>query len=281
MSAPAIVCSDLSFAWPDGDVVLSGLDVAFGAGRTGLIGANGSGKSTLLRLIAGELRPTAGTVRVARAGRVPPADRRPPRGPHRRRTARGGGAAAGVARGRGGRRRPRSPTSATPGTSRNARPRRWPASGCPPTSTGAADTLSGGEAVLTGLAGLLVRRLPVTLLDEPTNNLDRARPGAALRRRRAVVGRAARGEPRPGAARARRHHRRAARGRRADCSVGRCRPTRRSSRPSRTPRSGWCGSPRPTSAGSAASWSRPARSSPAASATPTPTTPTSASPRSS
>ena len=29
------------------------------------------------------------------------------------------------------------------------------------------DTLSGGEAVLTGLAGLLVRRLPVTLLDEP------------------------------------------------------------------------------------------------------------------
>ena len=36
-----------------------------------------------------------------------------------------------------------------------------------------ADTLSGGEAVLTGLAGLLVRRLPVTLLDEPTNNLDR------------------------------------------------------------------------------------------------------------
>ena len=35
------------------------------------------------------------------------------------------------------------------------------------------DTLSGGEAVLTGLAGLLVRRLPVTLLDEPTNNLDR------------------------------------------------------------------------------------------------------------
>jgi ATPase subunit of ABC transporter with duplicated ATPase domains len=27
--------------------------------------------------------------------------------------------------------------------------------------------------VLTGLAGLLVRRLPVTLLDEPTNNLDR------------------------------------------------------------------------------------------------------------
>ena len=49
MSAPAIVCTDLSFAWPDGEIVLSGLDIAFGAGRTGLIGANGSGKSTLLR----------------------------------------------------------------------------------------------------------------------------------------------------------------------------------------------------------------------------------------
>ena len=64
MSAPAIVCSDLSFSWPDGDVVLAGLDVAFGTGRIGLIGANGSGKSTLLRLIAGELRPTSGTVRT-------------------------------------------------------------------------------------------------------------------------------------------------------------------------------------------------------------------------
>ena len=34
-------------------------------------------------------------------------------------------------------------------------------------------TLSGGEAVLTALAGLIVRRATVSLLDEPTNNLDR------------------------------------------------------------------------------------------------------------
>ena len=58
----AIVCSDLSFSWPDGTSVLSGLNLSIGPGRTGLIGANGSGKSTLLRLIAGELHPTAGTV---------------------------------------------------------------------------------------------------------------------------------------------------------------------------------------------------------------------------
>jgi ATPase subunit of ABC transporter with duplicated ATPase domains len=61
----AIVCSDLSFSWPDGTCVLSGLTLSIGAGRTGLIGANGSGKSTLLKLIAGELRPAAGAVRTS------------------------------------------------------------------------------------------------------------------------------------------------------------------------------------------------------------------------
>jgi len=60
----AILCSDLSFSWPDGTPVLSQLTVSFGPGRTGLIGVNGSGKSTLLRLIAGELRPASGLVRA-------------------------------------------------------------------------------------------------------------------------------------------------------------------------------------------------------------------------
>jgi ATPase subunit of ABC transporter with duplicated ATPase domains len=61
----AIVCSDLSFSWPDGACVLADLTLSIGAGRTGLIGANGAGKSTLLKLIAGELRPVAGTVRTS------------------------------------------------------------------------------------------------------------------------------------------------------------------------------------------------------------------------
>ena len=64
-AVPSVVCSGLSFAWPDGTVALDRLDATFPAGRTGLIGRNGSGKSTLVRLVAGELVPTSGSVSVA------------------------------------------------------------------------------------------------------------------------------------------------------------------------------------------------------------------------
>ncbi|MEU5002369.1 ABC-F family ATP-binding cassette domain-containing protein [Streptomyces sp. NPDC021622] len=61
----SITCTSLDFTWPDGTSVFDGLQVAFGPGRTGLIGVNGSGKSTLLKLIAGELTPGDGVIRVA------------------------------------------------------------------------------------------------------------------------------------------------------------------------------------------------------------------------
>jgi ATPase subunit of ABC transporter with duplicated ATPase domains len=61
----SITCTSLSFAWPDGTPVLEDLQIAFGPGRTGLVGVNGSGKSTLLKLIAGQLTPSDGTVRVS------------------------------------------------------------------------------------------------------------------------------------------------------------------------------------------------------------------------
>uniref|UniRef100_UPI000A5A7285 ATP-binding cassette domain-containing protein n=1 Tax=Peterkaempfera griseoplana TaxID=66896 RepID=UPI000A5A7285 len=65
MSDVAVVCSNLSFSWPDDTPVFAGLSFTLTAGRTGLVAPNGSGKSTLLKLIAGELKPAAGSVSVA------------------------------------------------------------------------------------------------------------------------------------------------------------------------------------------------------------------------
>ncbi|MFE9657543.1 ribosomal protection-like ABC-F family protein [Micromonospora sp. NPDC006431] len=64
MSDVSIVCSNLSFTWPDDTPVFQDLSFTVGSGRTGLVAPNGTGKSTLLKLIAGELRPDTGSVSV-------------------------------------------------------------------------------------------------------------------------------------------------------------------------------------------------------------------------
>jgi len=61
----SITLSNLSLSTPDGRALLSGIDLAFGPGRTGLIGRNGVGKSTLVALIAGTLPPTSGSISVS------------------------------------------------------------------------------------------------------------------------------------------------------------------------------------------------------------------------
>ncbi|GGP82875.1 ABC-F family ATP-binding cassette domain-containing protein [Streptosporangium pseudovulgare] len=64
MSDAFVVCSNLSFSWPDGTSVFQELSFTVGPGRTGLVAPNGAGKTTLLKLIAGEYRPTGGGVTV-------------------------------------------------------------------------------------------------------------------------------------------------------------------------------------------------------------------------
>jgi ATPase subunit of ABC transporter with duplicated ATPase domains len=170
----AIICSELTFAWPDGAPVLSGLTVAFGPGRTGLIGANGSGKSTLLRLIAGELRPGSGTVRAdGDVGYLPQAITL---GTHHSVSDLLGITAARNALHAIESGDTREETFAAVGDDWDVeeRARAWL------DRLGLAslalddrvERLSGGETVLAALAALLLRRPDILLLDEPTNNLD-------------------------------------------------------------------------------------------------------------
>ncbi|WP_194397407.1 ABC-F family ATP-binding cassette domain-containing protein [Microbacterium atlanticum] len=172
---PAVVLDRVSLAWPDGTPALSELSGSFGSGRTGLVGRNGSGKSTLLRLVAGELTPTAGHIaRTADAAYLPQrltldVDR------------------------------PVADLLGVGDTLRALRaiesgdsdPRHFDAVGAewdiearahaaladaglsPDMLDRRVGQLSGGEAVLTAIAGIRLRGASIALLDEPTNNLDR------------------------------------------------------------------------------------------------------------
>ena len=64
MPASSIICSNLSFSWPGETPLFEALSFTVGDGHTGLVAPNGAGKSTLLKLIAGEYRPSAGSVTV-------------------------------------------------------------------------------------------------------------------------------------------------------------------------------------------------------------------------
>jgi ATPase subunit of ABC transporter with duplicated ATPase domains len=179
-SAPSVVLTRLTFAWPDGTVALRDLTASFTTGRTGLVGRNGAGKSTLLRLVAGELVPTSGSVTTTGDVAYLP----------QHLTVRDEGASVADLLGVGARLRAfRLIESGTADPDRleaafEALADDWEveqraADAARTAGLDVADldrparTLSGGETILAALAGLRLADTPVTLLDEPTNNLDR------------------------------------------------------------------------------------------------------------
>lgn len=70
-----VTTEDLTVRFAD-TTALDGLDLTIEPGRiTGLLGRNGAGKTTLMRVLAGYLRPSAGTVLVDAAAPFEDADR--------------------------------------------------------------------------------------------------------------------------------------------------------------------------------------------------------------
>ncbi|GAA1423801.1 ABC-F family ATP-binding cassette domain-containing protein [Agrococcus citreus] len=180
MAHPLIALSRVTFHWPDGTPVLDGVSGALGHGRTGLVGRNGTGKSTLLRLIAGELAPVAGELTVH--GTVATLPQQLGLGSGTIADALGIApvldAVAAIERGdvaqhrfdtvgdRWGIESEALAELAALGPATNG-----PAGGVGLLRRPIA-ALSGGEAVLVGLAAIRLQRADIALLDEPTNNLD-------------------------------------------------------------------------------------------------------------
>ncbi|KAM9864975.1 putative ABC transporter ATP-binding protein YheS [Leucobacter aridicollis] len=171
----AITLRDVTLEWPDGSVALDRVSGSFLPGRTGLVGKNGAGKSTLLRLIAGELAPTSGHIDTAGdvgylaqtltlAGDATIADLL---GIHGILDAIRAVESGDVAEAH----------FDTIGDDWDIESRADEALGRIGFAASDLDRrvseVSGGEAMLIAITGLRIRRTAITLLDEPTNNLDR------------------------------------------------------------------------------------------------------------
>ncbi|MGP6172465.1 ABC-F family ATP-binding cassette domain-containing protein [Microbacterium sp. A204] len=179
MSTPtphaSVTLDRLTFTWPDGSTALDGISGAFSTGRTGLVGRNGSGKSTLLRLIAGTLAPTSGSITTT--GDVAYLPQQLTLDVDRRVAELLGvdGALDAVRAIASGDVDPAHFDAVGDDWDIEARAEASLAeAGLDPSFLDRrVGELSGGESVLVAIAGIRLRRAPITLLDEPTNNLDR------------------------------------------------------------------------------------------------------------
>ncbi|MFJ4175032.1 ABC-F family ATP-binding cassette domain-containing protein [Microbacterium sp. NPDC089696] len=171
----SVTLDRVTFTWPDGSTALDAVSGSFGTGRTGLVGRNGAGKSTLLRLMAGELTPTSGT--LSTTGEVAYLPQQLTLDVDRRVVELLGVAEAlDAVRAIG--------TGDVDPAHFDAVGDDWDIEARAEVALAEAGLspdfldrrigeLSGGEAVLVAIAGIRLRRAPITLLDEPTNNLDR------------------------------------------------------------------------------------------------------------
>ncbi|BDI22155.1 ABC-F family ATP-binding cassette domain-containing protein [Herbiconiux sp. L3-i23] len=173
-STPSIVLTELGLTWPDGTRAFHDISGAFSRARTGLVGQNGSGKTTLLRVLAGELTPTSG--RVQRSGTIGVLPQSLP--------LQGGTVADAL-----GVRRTLDALRSIEGGSIDpadfdAVGDAWDIEhrvdealleiGLPADAVDRPlSAVSGGEAILLGVAELRLTGPDIALLDEPTNNLDR------------------------------------------------------------------------------------------------------------
>ncbi len=173
--SPSLVFDHVRLEWPDGTVALDGVSGALGRGRTGLVGRNGAGKSTLLRLAAGHITPTSGS--VSASGEVAMLPQRLAADPRRPVSS-----LLGVEK---------ALTALRAIESGDVAPHHFDAVGddwdvetrahALLAEAGVASDalnrtvgeLSGGETMLAALVGLRARAADITLLDEPTNDLDR------------------------------------------------------------------------------------------------------------
>ncbi|TXJ04667.1 MAG: ABC-F family ATP-binding cassette domain-containing protein [Aeromicrobium sp.] len=169
----SVVFNDLTFTWPDGSTVLTNLKGAFSCKTTGLIGANGAGKSTLLKLISGQLKPTAGTVSTRGLVDYLPQDVTT--------TSATVADLLGIDHIRAALRAVEAGSVDQADFDRIGD--NWDiesravavlaALHLPADLDRTVSELSGGEAMLTAIAGVRLRGADIALLDEPTNNLDR------------------------------------------------------------------------------------------------------------